>query len=94
MYELFYRTEVNVICLFLLAWVTYHLVASQDQQTKNIIFKRVMISSVLISPTCFCPLSDIKSNSCFRDNPIFNRWTYRKMVLYIELFPFVYISDF
>lgn len=48
MYELFYRTEVNVICLFLLAWVTYHLVASQDQQTKNIIFKRVMISSVLI----------------------------------------------
>ncbi len=48
MYELFYRTEVNCICLFLLAWITYHLATSQDQQTKNILFKRVMISSVLI----------------------------------------------
>ena len=48
MFELFYRTEVNVICLLSLIWIIYRTKIIQDKQTKNIIFRRVLISETIL----------------------------------------------
>lgn len=48
MYELFYRVEINAVCLLLLVWIIYQSRINQDQQTKNILFRNVMISSLAV----------------------------------------------
>lgn len=48
MYELFYRTEVNVICFLSLFWILYRTKTFQDKQTRNIIFARVIISATVL----------------------------------------------
>lgn len=42
MYEMFYRTEVNVIALFILIWILYRSKKSNDKQTTNLMFQRVI----------------------------------------------------
>ena len=48
MYEIFYRTEVNIISLFALVWIIYRSKKMKDKQTRNIMFQRVISSAALL----------------------------------------------
>ena len=48
MYEIFYRTEVNIISLFASVWIIYRSKKIKDKQTRNIMFQRVISSAALL----------------------------------------------
>lgn len=48
MQEVFYRTEVNIISLFVLIWIIYRSKKIKDKQTRNIMFQRVISSAALL----------------------------------------------
>ncbi|MCR4579891.1 MAG: diguanylate cyclase [Treponema sp.] len=51
MYELFYRTEVNIICLLVLAWIAYRSKILSDKQTRRMMFQRVIVSTMVLMIT-------------------------------------------
>ena len=43
-----YRTEVNVICLFILIWITFRSKILSDKQTRKLMFQRVITHTILL----------------------------------------------
>ena len=43
-----YRTEVNVICLFILIWITFRSKMLSDKQTRKLMFQRVITHTILL----------------------------------------------
>lgn len=48
MYELFYRVEVNGICMLILAWIIFRSRIINDKQTRNILYNRGIISTLVL----------------------------------------------
>ena len=48
MYELFYRTEVNVMCLLILFWISYRSKLLSDKQTRSIMYWRVIVITIAL----------------------------------------------
>lgn len=48
MYELFYRVEANALCLIILSWVVYQSRVGRDLQTRNILFRKAVYSTLTI----------------------------------------------
>ncbi|MBR1638656.1 MAG: GGDEF domain-containing protein [Treponema sp.] len=48
MYEVFYRAEVNVICLMMLVWISFRSKVLSDKQTRRILFQKIILSTVIL----------------------------------------------
>ena len=48
MYEQFFRAEVNGICILLLIWIIFRSKIINDNQTRNILFRRVIYSTLIL----------------------------------------------
>ena len=65
MYEQFFRAEVNGICILLLIWIIFRSKIINDNQTRNILFRRVIYSTLILIFADFAPNGMVDGNVWF-----------------------------